>query len=91
MQARGQQVFLTRTCAMCHAISGTPAGSHNGPDLTHIASRLTIGAGTLPNTTGNLAGWVANAQTVKPGSGMPRLELTPAELLAVVAYLQRLR
>src|SRR5439155_3550858 len=42
----GQAVFLTSSCVMCHAISGTAAGAHLGPDLTHLASRRTIAAGT---------------------------------------------
>jgi cytochrome c oxidase subunit II len=84
---RGQEVFLASTCAMCHAISGTPAGSRIGPDLTHLASRKTIAAGTLPNTRGNLAGWIVNPQQIKPGTKMPANQLDPADLQALLAYL----
>jgi cytochrome c oxidase subunit 2 len=87
---RGHDVFVGGPCALCHTIQGTTAAGRQGPDLTHIASRRTIAAGTLPNTRGNLAGWVANAQGIKPGTLMPKLTLTPTELQAVVAYLETL-
>jgi len=86
----GQQVFLSNQCVMCHAISGTPAGSRIGPDLTHFGSRRTIAAGSLPNTAGNLIGWIADPQTIKPGSGMPATGLSPRDLVAVAAYLETL-
>src|SRR5579884_267890 len=66
----GQQVFLDSACALCHQITGTPAAGQNGPDLTHFGSRISIAAGTLPNTKGNLAGWIADPQTIKPGNHM---------------------
>jgi len=88
---RGQEVFLGSTCSMCHAIAGTPAGSRVGPDLTHVASRRTIAAGTLRNTRGNLTGWIADPQAFKPGAKMPRSELSSTDLEAVVAYLETLR
>jgi cytochrome c oxidase subunit 2 len=87
----GQTVFMTAGCALCHSIRGTAARSAAGPDLTHLASRRTIAAGTLPNTPGHLAGWVANPQAIKPGNLMPRIPLRPEELQAVVAYLASLR
>jgi cytochrome c oxidase subunit 2 len=91
LAARGQQVFLTSPCVMCHSIEGTPAGSHNGPDLTHLASRRTIAAGTLPNTRGNLAAWIVDPQRIKPGSHMPPNMLAPPDLDALLSYLQSLK
>jgi cytochrome c oxidase subunit 2 len=88
---RGQEVFLSSSCVMCHAISGTPAGSRIGPDLTHLASRRTIAAGTLPNTRGNLAGWILDPQRIKPGTRMPPNQLDPADLQALLAYLESLK
>jgi cytochrome c oxidase subunit 2 len=88
--ARGREVFLTGQCAMCHSIEGTQAGSHAGPDLTHLASRRTIAAGTLPNTRGALAGWIVDPQQVKPGSHMPPNMLRPRDLDALLTYLQSL-
>jgi cytochrome c oxidase subunit II len=88
---RGQQVFVSSPCVMCHTIGGTTAGSRVGPDLTHIASRRTIAAGTLPNTEGNLLAWITDPQAVKPGAKMPANPLAPQDLVAVVAYLETLR
>ena len=88
---RGQEVFLGSSCVMCHTIAGTPAGSRIGPDLTHLASRRTIAAGTLPNTRGNLAGWIVNPQAIKPGARMPPTQLSGAELQALLTYLETLR
>jgi cytochrome c oxidase subunit 2 len=88
---RGQEVFLSSSCVMCHAIAGTPAGSRAGPDLTHLASRRTIAAGTLPNTRGNLAGWILDPQKIKPGTRMPPNQLKPADLQALLAYLETLK
>jgi cytochrome c oxidase subunit II len=89
--SRGQEVFLGSSCVMCHAIAGTPAGSRVGPDLTHLASRRTIAAGTLPNTRGNLARWIVNPQTIKPGTRMPPSQLPSGDLQALLAYLETLK
>lgn len=78
-------------CASCHTVRGTLATGARGPDLTHLASRRTIGAGTLPNTHENLMAWVADAQRIKPGNAMPSMNLRDADLRAVVAYLETLR
>ena len=88
---RGREVFLTHACLMCHTIRGTDAGSHLGPDLTHVASRNMIAAETLPNTAGALAGWVVDPQRIKPGTQMSPNPLAPDDLQAVIAYLQSLQ
>jgi cytochrome c oxidase subunit II len=90
-QVKGRDVFMSSPCVTCHTIRGTDAGSRVGPDLTHVASRSFIAAGTLPNTRENLRNWVRNAQTVKPGNQMPSIALSDEELDAVVAYLQSLK
>lgn len=90
-ERRGREVFLASPCALCHTVRGTPANAINGPDLTHVASRRFIAAGTLPNTVGNLAGWIVDSQGVKPGNHMPANELTPADLRALLAFLESLR
>jgi cytochrome c oxidase subunit 2 len=87
----GQQVFLTHACVMCHTIRGTSAGSRVGPDLTHVASRATIAAGELPNTIGNLGGWILNAQSIKPGCRMPPNQMSGSDLQDLLAYLETLR
>jgi cytochrome c oxidase subunit II len=87
----GKAVFLSSPCVMCHTIQGTLAGSNTGPDLTHLASRLTLGAGRLPNTRGHLAGWVVDAQTQKPGNAMPPNLVVGEKLQALLAYLETLQ
>jgi cytochrome c oxidase subunit II len=87
----GKRIFLSKSCAMCHNIGGTLAGSHVGPDLTHIASRRSIAAGTLANTRANLAAWIRDPQRFKPGTRMPPSSLSAEELNAVVAYLETLK
>jgi cytochrome c oxidase subunit 2 len=90
-QARGQQVFLTSPCIMCHRIQGTDAGGAVGPDLTHVASRPTIAAGTLENTRDHLASWVVDSQRIKPGNRMPQNTLNPQDLQMLLDYLQSLK
>jgi cytochrome c oxidase subunit 2 len=87
----GQTVLLSTACVMCHTVRGTNAGGKVGPDLTHLASRRTIAAGTLPMSRGNLAAWIADPQSIKPGSNMPRVDLDPDQLNALVAYLEGLK
>ena len=88
---RGQQVFLSKTCVMCHTISGTTANARLGPDLTHLAARQTIAAGMFPNNRGHLAGWIADPQSLKPGVNMPANSLPPDDLQALLAYLETLK
>lgn len=71
-------------------MAGTNAAGDVGPDLTHIASRRTLGAGAVENNLGNLAGWVVNPHSIKPGNLMPALSLPGDELQAMLAYLQTL-
>jgi cytochrome c oxidase subunit 2 len=89
--AAGQLAFMNHSCAFCHTVRGTPAGGLAGPDLTHVGSRLTLAAGTLPNSTGNLAGWISNPDRIKPGTRMPAIALDGATLQAIVHYLETLK
>ena len=88
---RGLDLFQQRPCATCHRILGTVANGRTAPDLTHLASRSTIGAGTLPMTRDNLKGWVANPQQFKPGVRMPAMAFAPEDLDAIVSYLETLK
>lgn len=88
---RGREVFLARSCALCHAIQGTQAQGKRAPDLTHIASRPTLAAGTLPNTLAHLKSWILDPQRHKPGTNMPATPLTTEELDALAAYLGGLK
>ena len=89
--AAGLAVFQKAACATCHAIRGSDALGRVGPDLTHLASRLTLAAGTLENTRGNLAGWIGNSQAIKPGNDMPVMTIAPENLQALLAYLETLK
>ncbi|HZU29383.1 MAG TPA: cytochrome c oxidase subunit II [Bryobacteraceae bacterium] len=90
-QAHGQEVFLNGPCVVCHTIRGTNALASVGPDLTHLASRHTIAAGTLALDRGNLAGWVTDAQRIKPGNRMPPVNVPSKDLEPLLAYLESLK
>jgi cytochrome c oxidase subunit 2 len=90
-ERRGQTVFLSSSCILCHSIQGTDAGGTVAPDLTHVASRRWIAAGTLPNTQSNLASWVLAPYRVKPGAMMPATPLPPQDLAALTSYLASLQ
>ncbi len=90
---RGRELFFESGCNNCHTLRDAPAQGQGevGPDLTHIASRQTLGAGVLANNRGNLSGWIANAQAIKPGNLMPPSYLESEDLHALVDYLMTLR
>lgn len=88
----GQRLVTTGTCAFCHTIRGTDAKGKVAPDLTHVGSRLTIAAGTRPNTLGSIEAWITNAQSLKPGTLMPSLtQYNGRELVAMATYLESLK
>jgi cytochrome c oxidase subunit 2 len=89
-QLMGRQVFLTAGCASCHTIQGVST-MEIGPDLSHIGSRLTLGAGQFDNVPGTLMGWIANSQAMKPRNKMPRTYLPPDSLFALETYLRSLQ
>ena len=86
----GQQVFLGSSCVYCHSITGTNASGTVGPDLTHVATRTTLASGTIPNTPEELAAWIQDPQSIKPGTQMPGSALSPTQLRQLVAYLEGL-
>lgn len=88
---RGAALFVGH-CAACHTVRGTSAAGALGPDLTHVGSRLSIGAGTLPNNTGTLAGWIAASQHLKPENKMPSFDrFSGEELAALASYVESLK
>jgi cytochrome c oxidase subunit 2 len=89
--ARGREVFLAASCPLCHTIRGTPSGGNVAPDLTHLATRSTLAAGTIPNHRAELAGWIANPQGSKPGNQMPANLLNGRDLNTLLDYLATLR
>lgn len=87
----GEHLFMTDQCASCHMIRGTAASYGTvGPDLTHLATRSTLAAGTIPNTPAALEQWIVNPQSIKPGDRMPDLGLSHADARQIVAYLESL-
>jgi len=90
-ERRGQSVFTKSSCILCHSIQGTDAAATVGPDLTHIASRTTLAAGTLPNDQSNMATWILSPHAIKPGVQMPATQLAPADLAALTRYLASLQ
>lgn len=92
MLAAGRDAFLRFGCDACHTVRGTPAAGTLGPDLTHVGARRTLAAGTLPNTVGALAGWIASAQHLKPENRMPSFPIIEGETLrAMAAWLESLQ
>lgn len=86
--ARGRDVFLSNGCGACHRVAGTPAAGRVGPDLTHVASRLSLGAGIMPTRADAFQRWVAEPDHHKPGVHMPGFGMLPHEdLQALAAYL----
>jgi cytochrome c oxidase subunit II len=89
--ARGRAAFMRGGCAQCHTVRGTAARGDLGPDLTHVGSRRSLGAGVLDNHVGTMAGWIAGTQAVKPGSLMPETRAYDGpELRALAAWLKSL-
>jgi cytochrome c oxidase subunit 2 len=86
----GAGLFIAH-CGDCHAVRGTQATGGGGPDLTHLMSRSTLAAGTVPNTLSGLEGWVANPQALKPGALMPATDLSGPELGQLMSYLETLK
>lgn len=91
MAVRGQRLFLDNGCGACHRIGGTPARGAVGPDLTHVGSRLSIAAGTLPLDESRLAEWISQPLSFKPGVEMPSYHMLAGEdVAAIAAYLRGL-
>ncbi len=87
---QGQKAFMDEGCGECHTIRGTPAQGKVGPDLTHIGSRSSLGAGVIANSYGSLAGWVANPQALKPGNRMPPSYIKAEDYHPLITYLMSL-
>ena len=90
--AAGAGAFIRHGCAACHTIRGTPAVATIGPDLTHLGSRRSVAAATLPNEIEQIARWIAEPDHVKPGALMPPFRMLPVnEVHAIAAYLRSLQ
>jgi cytochrome c oxidase subunit 2 len=87
----GRQRFQEAACINCHTVRGTIADGRFGPDLTHVMSRATLGAGVAPMSAATLLDWVTNPDHLKPGARMPAMRLDEADVQDVVDYLVTLR
>jgi cytochrome c oxidase subunit 2 len=85
VDAPGREAFLANGCGACHTVRGTSARGEIGPDLSHVGSRPTIGAGTLPTTPETIARFISAPEAVKPGALMPAYGMLPPEELAAIA------
>jgi cytochrome c oxidase subunit 2 len=90
-QSPGFQAFTQNDCGSCHALRGTSARGNIGPDLTHLMTRKTLGALTIPNTRNNLTAWVRNPQQFKPGNKMPDLDIPAAQFTHLMTFLRSLK
>ena len=89
--AAGRELFSSLACINCHTVRGTTANGVFGPDLTHLMSRSTIGAGVIQNTPKTLRAWVEDPASLKPGALMPAMKLSREDVDKVTAYLLTLR
>lgn len=94
---RGAKLFKDKTCPTCHLVKGLEGAESaspsmtTGPNLTHVGSRMTIGANTLPNTPDNVAKWILDPQAIKPGAKMTKIAMSPDEAKAIAAFLTSLK
>jgi cytochrome c oxidase subunit 2 len=91
-QRQGLTLFLDNGCGGCHTIRGTEATGKIGPDLTHVGSRMSLAAATLPNDAEAFARWIRDNQHIKPDNLMPPFrQFEDTELQAVAVYLESLK
>lgn len=91
-EAEGQRVFVSNGCGACHTIRGTAMDGVIGPDLTHVGSRASLGAGIMKNEPAEFVRWIAQTEQAKPGVHMPEFGmLSDQELQALAAYLESLQ
>ena len=86
----GFTLFAAKGCIGCHTVQGVSTGKV-GPNLTHVYSRSAFAGDTFDMTPDNLRMWLHDPPGVKPGSKMPNLGLSSAEITNLIAYLQTLK
>jgi cytochrome c oxidase subunit 2 len=89
LAAEGEKLFA-QNCASCHAVAGTNYKGTMGPNLTGFANRAKV-AGILENNDENVKKWIADPAAVKPGTKMPRVQLSNEQISAVAAFLRDLK
>jgi cytochrome c oxidase subunit II len=91
LEQRGKSLFLSNTCVNCHAITGTTAGGAVGPNLTHVGSRWTLGAGAAPVDLKDIEAWIHDPSSYKPGVNMPGYTFNARDLRAIASYILSLK
>ena len=87
---RGQLTIAEAGCGSCHRIPGVAgADAYVGPPLDAWSRRSFI-AGTLVNRPDEMARWLRDPQAIRPGSGMPDLDLDDRQIADIVEYLYTL-
>ena len=81
----GRIAFERNGCGACHAVRGTESAGLVGPDLTHLASRQTLGAGILDMNPDNIMRFVALTEHEKPGVQMPSFSMLPPDDIRQIA------
>ncbi|SMO92866.1 cytochrome c oxidase subunit II [Paracoccus laeviglucosivorans] len=88
----GAALFRDEGCGACHTIRGTDFAGTVGPDLTHLASRVSLGAGIMQVSRDDLKRWIAHTGDIKPEVAMPAYDwLSDADLDHLATYLEGLR
>jgi cytochrome c oxidase subunit 2 len=90
LAARGEELMRARGCLACHSIQGISTRSRVGPDLTNMAQRQQI-AGVVPYSTATMHDWLIDPAALKPGTTMPRLNMSDEDIAALVAYMDTLK
>lgn len=91
LEERGAVLFLANGCGSCHTVRGTEADGVVGPDLTHVGSRYSLGAGILENDVESFARWLEHTERIKPDVNMPSFHMLDDEaLVAIATYLDGL-
>ena len=89
---RGQELFELYGCTSCHTVRGIYQTGTIGPDLTHVGSRLSLGAGILPNKLESYHRWISRIEKLKPGVKMPAFDMIPDdEKNALAVWLEGLK
>jgi len=86
--AAGEELYKAN-CIQCHAIQ-PDARSAAAPHLNGFGERAFV-AGILDNTEENLEEWIRDPNAVKPGTLMPKVELTDEEIDQLAKYLLQLK
>jgi cytochrome c oxidase subunit 2 len=79
--ALGATLYAQSSCSSCHSTA-------IGPDLSHLGSRTTLAADTIPNTPAELAAWLHDPQAIKPGTLMPNFHLSNPQVQELTAFLE---